>query len=198
MCLAAARPELSATASAASSLVSTSAGDLASGRRRPGGAPCRLKLAPAGRSRSAAPVRRRVRQLLPPTHPRHQKMVRDLSTAPTPPTRWSWPGRRSCTPRPSGRSPRSLPALGEHDKRTELKSLRRVPVEILVGDSDKLTPKRHSRQLAEALPDARCTSSSAPGTCSPRSGRSSSPTPSNGCWTPRRPTGPPHEGPSRR
>ena len=29
-----------------------------------------------------------------------------------------------------------------------------MPVEILVGDSDKLTPKRHSRQLAEALPDA--------------------------------------------
>ena len=46
------------------------------------------------------------------------------------------------------------PALGEHDKRTELKALQEVPVEILVGDSDKLTPKRHSRQLAEALPDA--------------------------------------------
>ena len=29
-----------------------------------------------------------------------------------------------------------------------------MPVEILVGDSDKLTPQRHSRQLAEALPDA--------------------------------------------
>ena len=29
-----------------------------------------------------------------------------------------------------------------------------MPVEILVGDSDKLTPKRHSHQLAEALPDA--------------------------------------------
>jgi pimeloyl-ACP methyl ester carboxylesterase len=30
-----------------------------------------------------------------------------------------------------------------------------VPVEVLVGDSDKLTPKRHSHQLAEALPDAK-------------------------------------------
>jgi pimeloyl-ACP methyl ester carboxylesterase len=29
-----------------------------------------------------------------------------------------------------------------------------VPVEILVGDSDKLTPRRHSHQLVEALPDA--------------------------------------------
>ena len=46
------------------------------------------------------------------------------------------------------------PALGEHDKREELDALTGVPVEILVGDSDKLTPKRHSRQLAEALPHA--------------------------------------------
>ena len=29
-----------------------------------------------------------------------------------------------------------------------------MPVEIFVGDSDKLTPKRHSRSLAEALPHA--------------------------------------------
>jgi pimeloyl-ACP methyl ester carboxylesterase len=48
-----------------------------------------------------------------------------------------------------------LPALGEHDKRTQLKALQQVPVEILVGDGDKLTPERHSRRLAEALPEAR-------------------------------------------
>ena len=47
-----------------------------------------------------------------------------------------------------------MPALGDHDKREELSALARVPVEIFVGDSDKLTPRRHSRQLAEALPDA--------------------------------------------
>jgi pimeloyl-ACP methyl ester carboxylesterase len=29
-----------------------------------------------------------------------------------------------------------------------------VPVEIFVGDSDNLTPQRHSRHLAEALTDA--------------------------------------------
>ena len=29
-----------------------------------------------------------------------------------------------------------------------------MPVEILVGDSDNLTPRRHSFQLVEALPDA--------------------------------------------
>jgi pimeloyl-ACP methyl ester carboxylesterase len=47
------------------------------------------------------------------------------------------------------------PALGEHDKREQLEALAEVPVEILVGESDKLTPKRHSHQLAEALPHAR-------------------------------------------
>src|SRR3978361_1328826 len=47
-----------------------------------------------------------------------------------------------------------LPALGEHDKRSELAALAGVPVEILVGDSDKLTPKRHSHEMAESLPDA--------------------------------------------
>ena len=47
-----------------------------------------------------------------------------------------------------------LPALGDHDKLTEIASLAQVPVEILVGDSDKLTPKGHSRRLAEALPEA--------------------------------------------
>jgi pimeloyl-ACP methyl ester carboxylesterase len=47
------------------------------------------------------------------------------------------------------------PALGEHDKRQELAALAEVPVEILVGDSDKLTPLRHSRTMAGALPDAR-------------------------------------------
>ncbi|UOY02974.1 alpha/beta hydrolase [Blastococcus sp. PRF04-17] len=47
-----------------------------------------------------------------------------------------------------------MPALEGHDKRENLTALRDVPVEIFVGDSDKLTPKRHSRQLAEALPQA--------------------------------------------
>jgi pimeloyl-ACP methyl ester carboxylesterase len=47
-----------------------------------------------------------------------------------------------------------MPALEQHDKRRELAALSRVPVEILVGDSDKLTPKRHSHQLAVLLPDA--------------------------------------------
>jgi pimeloyl-ACP methyl ester carboxylesterase len=47
-----------------------------------------------------------------------------------------------------------MPALEGHDKRKELASLGRVPVEILVGDQDKLTPLRLSHEMAEALPDA--------------------------------------------
>jgi pimeloyl-ACP methyl ester carboxylesterase len=47
-----------------------------------------------------------------------------------------------------------MPALGDHDKREELAALRDVPVEIFVGDTDKLTPGKHARQLAEALPHA--------------------------------------------
>jgi pimeloyl-ACP methyl ester carboxylesterase len=45
-------------------------------------------------------------------------------------------------------------ALGDHDKRSELAALARIPVEILVGSSDRLTPVPHSRKLAEALPEA--------------------------------------------
>jgi pimeloyl-ACP methyl ester carboxylesterase len=48
-----------------------------------------------------------------------------------------------------------MPALEQHDKRTELAALSRVPVEVFVGDSDNLTPVRHSRHLAEVLPDAK-------------------------------------------
>jgi pimeloyl-ACP methyl ester carboxylesterase len=47
-----------------------------------------------------------------------------------------------------------MPALEQHDKREQLEALTRVPVEILAGDTDKLTPSKHSRRLAEVLPDA--------------------------------------------
>ena len=46
------------------------------------------------------------------------------------------------------------PALGAHDKAGTLAALGTVPVEILVGESDKLTPVRHSGRLAEAIPTA--------------------------------------------
>ena len=54
----------------------------------------------------------------------------------------------------SGRSSRSCRPWATTTSARSSPRSRRVPVEIFVGDSDKLTPQRHSRQLAEALPDA--------------------------------------------
>jgi pimeloyl-ACP methyl ester carboxylesterase len=44
--------------------------------------------------------------------------------------------------------------LLDHDEHASLEVLRAVPVTLLVGDSDRLTPESHSRRMAEALPDA--------------------------------------------
>ena len=44
--------------------------------------------------------------------------------------------------------------LLDHDEHASLAALARIPVTLLVGDSDRLTPEQHSRRMAEALPDA--------------------------------------------
>ena len=46
------------------------------------------------------------------------------------------------------------PALLDHDEHASLRAMLDVPVTLLVGDSDRLTPVAHSRRMAEALPDA--------------------------------------------
>lgn len=45
-------------------------------------------------------------------------------------------------------------ALMAHDELAALAALSRVPVRILVGARDLLTPKRHALALAEAMPEA--------------------------------------------
>lgn len=45
-------------------------------------------------------------------------------------------------------------ALMAHDELAALESLKDTPVTILVGTRDMLTPPRHAKALAEALPDA--------------------------------------------
>lgn len=45
-------------------------------------------------------------------------------------------------------------ALMEHDETQALASLTNTPVHVLVGTRDLLTPPRHAKALAEALPDA--------------------------------------------
>ena len=155
MCLAAARPELFGDRVRGVALVSTSAGDLA-----PAGENLaerlQLKLAPGLVTAAIGGARalERVRQLLPPTHRRHQKLVRDLLYGADATDDMVLAGAEIMHASTVRAFAAFYPALGEHDKRQELKALTDVPVEILVGADDKLTPPRHSRQLAEALPAA--------------------------------------------
>ena len=156
MCLAAARPELFGDRVRGVALVSTSAGDLA-----PAGENLaerlQLKLAPGLVTVAIGGARalERMRQLLPPTHPRHQKLVRELLYGADATDEMVVAGAEIMHATTVRAFAAFYPALGGHDKRQELKALTNVPVEILVGDSDKLTPERHSHQLAEALPDAK-------------------------------------------
>jgi pimeloyl-ACP methyl ester carboxylesterase len=156
MTLAAARPELFGERVRGVALVSTSAGDLNPEPRTRREA-LRQKLTPGalGVALAGARVLERLRALVPPHHPRHRKIVRDLLYGADATEEMVVRGAEimhACTVRAFAVF---LPALGEHDKREELHALREVPVEVLVGDSDKLTPPRHSRQLAAALPGAR-------------------------------------------
>ena len=154
MCLAAARPELFGDRVRGVALVSTSAGDLASDPRSPGGRMAKLKPGMLSVLLGGARILERMRRFLPPEHPRHQKMVRGLLYGADATDEMVLTGAQIMHASTIRSFLAFLPALGEHDKREELRALAQVPVEILVGDSDQLTPKRHSRQLAEALPDA--------------------------------------------
>jgi pimeloyl-ACP methyl ester carboxylesterase len=155
MCLAAARPELFGDRVRGVALVSTSAGDL-DPEPRNRAEKVRQRLTPGALTVALAGARaiERMRQLLPPDHPRHQKMVRDLLYGADATEEMVLAGAQIMHASTVKAFTVFLPALGEHDKRTELAALTDVPVEILVGDSDKLTPQRHSRQMAEVLPDA--------------------------------------------
>ena len=154
MCLAASRPELFGDRVRGVLLVSTSAGDLTSDPRSAGGRMAKLKPAVLNAALAGAGVFERLRNLLPPDHPRHQKMVRGLLYGADATDEMVLTGARIMHASTLRSFIAFMPALGEHDKREELTALTRVPVEIFVGDTDNLTPKRHAAQLAEALPDA--------------------------------------------
>ncbi|HLM04812.1 MAG TPA: alpha/beta hydrolase [Blastococcus sp.] len=154
MCLAAARPELFGDRVRGVVLVSTSAGDLTSDPRSAAGRMATLKPAVLNAALAGAVVVEKLRALLPPTHPRHRKMVRDLLYGADATEEMVLAGAEIMHASTVRSFVSFMPALDEHDKRENLSALTSAPVEILVGDSDKLTPRRHSRQLAEALPDA--------------------------------------------
>jgi pimeloyl-ACP methyl ester carboxylesterase len=154
MCLAAARPELFGDRVRGVLLVSTSAGDLTSDPTSAGGRMSRLTPGMLNATLAGARLIEKLRQKLPPSHPRHQKMVRDLLYGADATDAMVLAGAEIMHASTIRAFLQFMPALGDHDKRTELAALAQVPVEILVGDSDQLTPKRHSEQLVEVLPDA--------------------------------------------
>lgn len=47
-----------------------------------------------------------------------------------------------------------LPALQDHDKRDALPILQHAEVLVIVGDSDRLTPKSHSEEIVSGIPGA--------------------------------------------
>ncbi|MGY1725963.1 alpha/beta fold hydrolase [Geodermatophilus sp. SYSU D01062] len=155
MCLAAARPELFGDRVRGVALVSTSAGDLQSPPRTRAER-LRQRLTPGALSLALAGARvvERLRRLVPPEHPRHRALVRDLLYGADATDAMVRAGAGIVHATTVRAFTAFLPALGDHDKSAELAALTRVPVELLVGDSDKLTPVRHTRRLAEALPGA--------------------------------------------
>lgn len=155
MCLAAARPELLDDRVRGVALVSTTAGDLAPAGNTPVER-LRLKLVPKAVAVAigGARVVEGVRQLLPPAHPRHRKLVHDLLYGSDATDDMVAAGAEIMHATTVRAFAAFYPALGEHDKHGELPALRRLPVEVLVGEQDRLTPPRHSRRLADALPDA--------------------------------------------
>jgi pimeloyl-ACP methyl ester carboxylesterase len=155
MCLAAERPELFGDRVRGVALVSTSAGDLQP-EPTTRAERIRQRLTPGALTAALAAARviEKLRQKLPPAHPRHQKMVRDLLYGADASDAMVLAGAEIMHASTVRAFTAFLPALGAHDKRQELAALGRVPVEILVGDTDKLTPERHSAQLAEVLPEA--------------------------------------------
>ena len=155
MCLAAARPELFGDRVRGVALVSTSAGDLAPEPRN-AAERIRRRLTPGALTVALAGARvlEKLRQAVPPTHRRHQRIVRDLLYGADATDEMVLAGAEIMHASTVRAFAVFLPALGDHDKRDELKAMTSVPVAVLVGGTDKLTPQRHSRQLADALPEA--------------------------------------------
>jgi len=155
MCLAAAHPGEIGSRVRGVALVDTSAGDL---RRAPRTRAQRLqqRLEPGvlAFALARATFVERLRAVSPPSSRTHQKVVRGLLYGADATDAMVLAGAEIMHASSVRSFATFYPALGEHDKRDGLAALTRVPVEVLVGEEDKLTPVSHSRQLAQALPDA--------------------------------------------
>ena len=155
MCLAAAQPERFGPRVRGVALVDTSAGGL---RRRPRTAVQRLqqRLEPGLLTVALAQARvvEGLRRLSPPRSRVHRRVVRGMLYGADATDAMVRRGAEII----HASSVRSFavfyPALNEHDQHDGLAALRTVPVEVLVGAEDQLTPVRHSERLAELLPGA--------------------------------------------
>ncbi|MEZ0094761.1 alpha/beta fold hydrolase [Streptacidiphilus sp. EB129] len=159
MALAAAYPELVTDRVAGVLLTSTSAGQLDARRRR--SVPLRLRA--LGHVESAffaycsrtAERSARIRDHLPGPDGRfNPALVKRYLYGPDAPGEAVLAGARMIHACPMPAVADWFPALMTHDKAGALGALRELPVEIVVGSLDRLTPVAHSRRLARELPQA--------------------------------------------
>jgi pimeloyl-ACP methyl ester carboxylesterase len=159
MALAAARPELFAERVAGVLLTGTSAGQLDPRGRK--GAPLRLRAlghlesAFFGYCSRTAERSERIRTRLPGPDGRvNPFLVKRYLYGPKAAREAVLAGARMIHACPMTAVADWFPALMLHDKAGALGALRGVPVQIVVGTLDRLTPVAHSRRLVEELPDA--------------------------------------------
>lgn len=158
MALAATRPELFGSRITGVVLVGTSAGDLVPTGR---GFPASVRLRSVAQTRFFAFGQRyprvftRGRTLLPgPDRPGHLRVVRRSLFGPDADPILVRECARMLFATPMTTVCGFFPALARHDKAGALAALGTVPVHIVVGAHDRLTPLAHSRALAAELPDA--------------------------------------------
>lgn len=152
MAFAAAYPDLVASRVDGVALVSTTAGD-------PDAAPPALLRSlhgPVGVAARRCPrLIDAVRRLAPPALPQHRQIMARMLFGPTAAPEVVRAGADVIHACPIRTVAEFVPVLEAHDKRTALGPLSAVPVRILVGDRDRLTPPRHARFLAGAIDSAR-------------------------------------------
>lgn len=146
MALAAVAPELFASRVAAVELVSTSALVLP-----PGAHPPRLMDLAMHHHRTAD----RLRHLARPSARAHQWLVRRMLYGADAPPAAVRTGAEIIAGTPMPVIASFWPALLAHDKLTALAGLTGLPVTVMVGTKDGLTPVRNARAIAGELPDAK-------------------------------------------
>ena len=159
MALAAARPELFAERVRGVLLTSTSAGQLDPRGRKD--APVRLRAlghvesAFFGYCSKTVTRSERIRNRLPGPEGRlNPYLVKRYLYGPAASRDAVLAGARMIHACPMAAVADWFPALMQHDKAGALDALRPLPVEVVVGTLDRLTPVAHSRRLVQELPDA--------------------------------------------